>query len=114
MFKLGKKTINFAGVTPQTWARTIWLLIALIGQFCVVFHFAPLPEAISSLTVEQITVYLTTIFSVLGELRAWWKNNSFSVAHQESDIIAKAKEDGEIEYTEKANPHTTDHHHEVG
>ena len=111
---MNKKVINFAGVTPQTWARTIWLVIALIGQLCVVFHFAPLPEAISSLTVEQITVYLTTIFGILGEIRAWWKNNSFSVSAQEGDAVMHAHEDGELEYTEKLVSDTDHEHHEVG
>lgn len=105
-----KKTINLPGATPETWARTIWFFIGLIGQLCVVFHLAPLPEAIANLNVDQLTVYITTIVAVSGEIRAWWKNNSFSEGAQLADAVMKAYEQGELEYSQKAYQPDTDHY----
>jgi len=106
------KTINLEGVTPQTWGRTIWFFIGLISQLCIVFHFAPLPKEIANLTPEQITIYVTTFMDIWGKLKAWWKNNSFSVSAQDGDRVMHTLESGELEYTEPLIE--TEHHHEVG
>jgi len=106
------KTINLEGVTPQTWGRTIWFFIGLISQLCIVFHFAPLPKEIANLTPEQITIYVTTFMDIMGKLKAWWKNNSFSVSAQDGDRVMHTLESGELEYTEPLTE--TEHHHEVG
>ena len=106
------KTINLEGVTPQTWGRTIWFFIGLISQLCIVFHFAPLPKEIANLTPEQITIYVTTFMDIWGKLKAWWKNNSFSVSAQDGDRVMHTLESGELEYTEPLTE--TEHHHEVG
>ena len=105
-----KKTINFDGVTPETWARTIWFFIGLIGQLCVVLHLAPLPDCIANLTPEQLTVYITTIFGMAGEIRSWWKNQSFSEGAQAGDAVMHAYEEGELEYSKKAYQPDTDHY----
>lgn len=109
-----KKEINFSGVTPQTWARTIWFFIGLISQLCIIFHLAPLPSEIADVSVETLTIHITNIMAIIGEIRAWWKNNSFSLSAQDGDKVMKALEQGELEYTEKVNQPDTDHHHEVG
>lgn len=109
------KTINLEGVTPQTWGRTIWFFIGLISQLCIVFHLAPLPKEIASLTPEQITIYVTTFMDIWGKVKAWWKNNSFSISAQDGDAVMKSLESGEIPYVKKASQPDTDHHHrEVG
>ena len=109
---MNRKQINFSGVTPDTWGRTIWFFIGLISQLCIVFHFAPLPKEIANLTPEQITIYVTTAMDILGKLKAWWKNNSFSVSAQDGDKVMHTLESGELEYTEPLTE--TEHHHEVG
>lgn len=110
-----KKDINLSGVTPQTWGRTIWFFIGLISQLCIVFHFAPLPKEIANLTPEQITIYVTTAMDIWGKVKAWWKNNSFSVSAQDGDKVMKGIEEfGEMPYLEKIFPNTTDHYHGVG
>ena len=109
---MNKKQINFSGVTPDTWGRTIWFFIGLISQLCIVFHFAPLPKEIANLTPEQITIYVTTAMDIWGKLKAWWKNNSFSVSAQDGDRVMHTLESGELEYTEPLTE--TEHHHEVG
>lgn len=35
---MNKKVINFAGVTPETWARTIVLFIALVNQVLAIYE----------------------------------------------------------------------------
>jgi SPP1 family holin len=104
-----KKNINFAGVTPETWARTIVLFIALINQILAIMGKGQIEIAESD--IYQIC---SLVFTVISTIWAWWKNNSFSVSAQDGDKVMKALESGELEYTEKTNPHTTDHYHGVG
>ena len=104
------KTINLEGVTPQTWARTIWFFIGLISQLCIIFHLAPLPPQIADVSVETLTIHITNIMAIIGEIRAWWKNNSFSKSAQVGDVVMKDLETP-LEYIEKANQPDTDHHY---
>lgn len=104
------KKINLSGVTPQTWARTIWFFIGLVSQLCIIFHLAPLPSEIADISVETLTIHITNIMAIIGEIRAWWKNNSFSESAQAGDTTMKAMEGVELEYTKKANQPDTDHY----
>ena len=103
-----KKNINFAGVTPETWARTIVLFIALINQILAIMGKGQIEIAESD--IYQIC---SLVFTVISTIWAWWKNNSFSVSAQDGDKVMKALESGELEYTPKPEPET-EHHHEVG
>lgn len=109
-----KKQLNLAGVTPEVWARTIWFFIGLVSQFCIIFHLAPLPSQIADISIETLTVYITHLIAVAGEIRAWWKNNSFSLSAQDGDAVMKALESGELDYTPKPDPETDHEHKEVG
>lgn len=113
-FMLGKKEINIMGVTPAVWARTIIMIIALVQMWLMELQKNPLPESITSLTVEQVEGYLTKMFETFTMIMVWWKDHPFSVGSQQGNVIMKAYEEGEIEYTEKAHQPDTDHHHEVG
>lgn len=103
-----KKNINFAGVTPETWARTIVLFIALINQILAIMGKGQIEIAESD--IYQIC---SLVFTVISTIWAWWKNNSFSLSAQDGDKVMKALESGELEYTPKPEPET-EHHHEVG
>lgn len=103
-----KKNINFAGVTPETWARTIVLFIALINQVLAIMGKGQIEIAESD--IYQIC---SLVFTVISTIWAWWKNNSFSLSAQDGDKVMKALESGELEYTPKPEPET-EHHHEVG
>lgn len=81
-----KKKLNLSGVTPDTWARTIWLIIALVSEWVVVLGLQPLPESLTSLTVEQITTYVTVAFQSVQNIVNYWKNNSLSKSGQSGDI----------------------------
>lgn len=106
---MNKKKINFEGVTPETWARTIVLLIALINQVLAILGKGKIEIAEND--VYQIC---SLAFTFITAIINWWKNNSFSVSAQDGDAVMKSLESGEIPYVEKAHQPDTDHHHEVG
>lgn len=84
------KKINLKGVSTQTWARTIVLLLALISQFCVI-----LGKKTEAIDVEQWQEYVTYALTVIGSIWAWWKNNSFTQKAQEADnVLNGADENG--------------------
>lgn len=104
-----KKKINFSGVSPETWARTIILFLALVNQILAI-----LGKGQIEIAENDIYQICTLVFTTVSTLWAWWKNNSFSQSAQDGDAVMKALESGELEYTVKAEPHTTDHYHGVG
>ena len=84
------KKINLKGVTVQTWARTIVLLLALISQLCVI-----LGKRTEAIDVDQWQEYVTYGLTVIGSIWAWWKNNSFTQQAQDADNILKGSNDNE-------------------
>lgn len=105
------KKIDFSGVTPETWARTIILLIALINQVLAILGKGKIDIAEND--IYQICTLIATVISTIW---AWWKNNSFSVSAQQADAIMATLEQGEFEYDIKL-PSDIDHEHkehEVG
>lgn len=100
-----KKTINLSGVSPETWARTIVLILALVNQILAIFGKGQIDIAESD--IYQVCSLVATI---LSSLWAWWKNNSFSESAQVGDVVMKDLE-SPIEYIEKANQPDTDHHY---
>lgn len=106
---MNKKNINLAGVTPEVWARTIILLLALVNQILAILGKGQIEIAESD--IYQIASLIATVCSALW---AWWKNNSFSVSAQNGDAVMKAEESGEFEYSKKIVSDTDHEHHEVG
>lgn len=84
------KKINLKGVTVQTWARTIVLLLALISQLCVI-----LGKKTEAIDVDQWQEYVTYGLTVIGSIWAWWKNNSFTQKAQEADNILNGGSENE-------------------
>lgn len=81
------KKINIKGVSVQTWARTIVLLLALISQLCVI-----LGKRSEAIDVDQWQEYATYILTVIGSVWSWWNNNSFTEKAQKADRILKGDE----------------------
>jgi SPP1 family holin len=105
-----KKEIDLSGVTPQTWARTIIMILALVNQFLMIFGKEQIPFA-----EDSIYQFISMIATAVSTLWVWWKNNSFSKSAQEGDKVMKGIEEfGELPYLEKIFPNTTDHYHGVG
>lgn len=81
------KKINIKGVSVQTWARTVILLLALAGQLCVI-----LGKKNGLFDSDQWQEYVTYALIVIGSVWSWWKNNSFTAAAQKADKIMKGEE----------------------
>lgn len=99
------KKINFAGVSPEVWARTIILFIALLNQVLAILGKGQIQIAEND--VYQICSLIATFVSAIW---AWWKNNSFSESAQAGDTTMKSMEGVELEYTKKVNQPDTDHY----
>lgn len=53
--------------------RTILLVIALINQLLVAYGWDTLP-----VTSEQAELIISTLFTIITSVWAWWKNNYLS------------------------------------
>ena len=82
------KKINLKGVTAQTWARTLVLVLALISQLAVI-----LGKRSEAIDIDRWQEYVTYIFTVGASIVAWWKNNSFTKNAQTADNILNGCDD---------------------
>ena len=71
-------------ITAGTLARTIILALALINQVLSVTGHPVLP-----IEDAQIETLVTTGWTVVAALIAWWKNNSFTSAAKAGDEVMK-------------------------
>ena len=82
------KKFNFKGVSVQTWARTLVLILALVSQLCVI-----LGKSSEAIDVDQWQEYVTYALTVIGSIWAWWKNNSFTDKAQNADKLLNGGDD---------------------
>lgn len=82
------KKINLKGVTVQTWARTLVLVLALISQLAVI-----LGKRSEAIDIDRWQEYVTYIFTVGASIVAWWKNNSFTKNAQTADDVLHGGDD---------------------
>ena len=80
--------INLKGVTVQTWASSIVLLLALVSQLCVI-----LGKRSEAIDVDQWQEYVTYALTVISSIWAWWKNNSFTDKAQNADKLLNGGDD---------------------
>ena len=71
-------------ITAGTLARTIILALALINQVLSATGHPVLP--IEDAEVETL---VSTAWTVIAALIAWWKNNSFTAAAKAGDEVMK-------------------------
>ena len=71
-------------ITAGTVARTIILALALVNQVLSAIGRPLLP-----IEDAQIETLVTTGWTVVAAMVAWWKNNSFTVAAQKGDEVMK-------------------------
>lgn len=69
-------------VSKGTIVRTALLLLAIINNLLAIFGKAPLP-----ITNEQLELIVSTIITVVMALINWWKNNSFTKAAIQGDML---------------------------
>lgn len=76
-------------IEAGTIVRTLILLVALVNQMLSASGHAILPIADS-----DIETLITTIFTIVTAVLAWWKNNSFTKAARIGDAhMRKAREE---------------------
>lgn len=78
-------------ISAGTIARTIILLLALINQCLSMAGVSPLP-----IEDEQVETIITTTWTVIAAVWAWWKNNSFTQAALEGDKLMHTLKDEEF------------------
>lgn len=66
--------------------RTVILVVALINQLLVSFGYSPLP-----FEDEEIELGLSTAFTIVASLVAWWKNNSLTRKARQADELARQR-----------------------
>ena len=71
-------------ITAGTLARTIILALALINQLLSATGHPVLP-----IEDAQVETLVSTAWTVIAALIAWWKNNSFTAAAQKGDAVMK-------------------------
>ncbi len=71
-------------VTPGTIARTLILALALINQILTASG-----HSIIAVSDDDINTLITTGFTVVSALLAWWKNNSFTRPALKADEVLR-------------------------
>lgn len=71
-------------ITAGTIARTIVLLLALVNQCLSMAGIQVIPIA-----DEDINTLVTTLWTVIAAIVAWWKNNSFTKAARDGDAVMR-------------------------
>lgn len=82
-------------IRKGTIIRTIILFIALINQFLTIFGNISFP-----LCSEQMTDFLSFIFTAISSVIAWWENNSFTQEALSADIELRRLKEEEDEVIE--------------
>lgn len=67
-------------ISSGTIARTVILVLALANQILLMLGVQAIPIA-----DEDINTVVSTLWTVVSALVAWWKNNSFTVAARIGD-----------------------------
>ena len=76
-------------ISAGTIARTIILCLALINQVLTATG-----HSMINIADEDVNLLVSTIFTIVTAIIAWWKNNSFTKAAIEADAVMKEKKDG--------------------
>lgn len=74
-------------ITAGTIARTLILALALVNQSLSIAGNSLLP-----IEDAQIETIVTTAWTVIASLLAWWKNNSFTKRAIKADAITEDEE----------------------
>lgn len=80
---------NLKNITSGTIARTIILALALVNQLLSASGHAVLP-----IEDAQIESLVSTAWTVIAAMIAWWKNNSVTPAAIEADKIKADLKEG--------------------
>ena len=71
-------------ISAGTIARTICLALALINQILTASG-----HSMINIADDDINTLISTTFTIVAALAAWWKNNSFTKAALKADKVMK-------------------------
>ena len=71
-------------ITSGTIARTVILILALVNQVLTATG-----HSVINISDENVNTLISTGFTVLSALIAWWKNNSFTQSAIKADAVMK-------------------------
>ena len=75
---------NKMNITSGTIARTIILVLALLNQI-----LTAMGHSVINISDESINTLISTGFTVVSAVVAWWKNNSFTQSALKADEVMK-------------------------
>ena len=81
---------NKMNITSGTIARTIILILALLNQI-----LTAMGHSVINISDESINTLISTGFTIVTAVIAWWKNNSFTQSALKADeVMREGKENG--------------------
>ncbi|MDY5231552.1 MAG: phage holin [Eubacteriales bacterium] len=81
---------NKLNITSGTIARTIILVLALLNQI-----LTAMGHSVINISDESINTLISTGFTIVTAIVAWWKNNSFTQSALKADeVMREGKENG--------------------
>ena len=77
-------------ISAGTIARTIILVLALVNQI-----LTAIGHSVINISDESINTLISTGFTIVTAIVAWWKNNSFTQSALKADeVMREGKENG--------------------
>ena len=78
------KNSNKMNITAGTIARTIILVLALLNQILTATG-----HSVINISDESINTLISTGFTIVTAIVAWWKNNSFTQSALKADEVMR-------------------------
>ena len=78
------KNSNKMNITAGTIARTIILVLALVNQLLTATG-----HSVINISDESINTLISTGFTIVTAVIAWWKNNSFTQSALKADEVMR-------------------------
>ena len=78
------KNSNKMNITSGTSARTIILVLALLNQI-----LTAMGHSVINISDESINTLISTGFTIVTAIVAWWKNNSFTQSALKADEVMR-------------------------
>lgn len=79
-------------ISKGTLIRTIILALALINQVLAMLGLSPL-----NIADDDISTVISTAWTIIAAVAAWWKNNSFTdAAIRADDLMHELKGDRQV------------------
>lgn len=75
---------NKLNITSGTIARTIILVLALLNQI-----LTAMGHSVINISDESVNTLISTGFTIVTAVIAWWKNNSFTQSALKADEVMR-------------------------